>query len=355
MKILFFLLISLILIPEYSFSQQPVIDSLQKQINEIKKTQDRDFEKKVEEAVKKETFDYVSKIWGITAIVFSVVIAIAGFLGYKFTGSWIKDLKDKIDKSVITEIDDKVSNTIKTDYNKITQRQNTFFMEIKLDRLKLKYDDETKNFSLREVNQDFLTLMEDCAATDNKEFTEKTLSEVIKFLFDKRFYFTITELANKYEKSYEINETDWANVAISNMSMYVFYGSKQYKEMAIKSSNNSLNALPNYGEPQAVKLIIYAFDISKKPIQSSEEKTEDIIKTIFEELNSGTDFTSAYEACNYILRLGDTYSEYKNILIEKFPGEFKDLESRKNIYRDLINPPVNTPFEQTDPNADEKK
>ncbi len=338
----------------YLFSQQSLTDSLQKQINEIKKTQDKDFETKVQEAVKKETFDYVSRVWGITTIVFTVLLAIAGFLGYKFTGSWIKDLKDKIDDSVITGIDNKVSETMKREYNKITQRQNTFFMEIKLDRLKHKYEDTTKKFSLKEANEDFLTLMEDCAATDNKEFTEETLSDLIKFLFDKTFYFTITELVNKYEKDYKINETDWANVAISNMTMYVSYGSKQYKEMAITSSDNSLNVLPSYGEPQAVKLIIYAFDISKKPILSSEEKAGDIVRTIFEELNSGDDFTSAYEAYNYIARLGDYYKVFKNTLNENFPDEMKELESRYNKYAALLNPPVNPEAGTTGTNPGEK-
>lgn len=310
-------------------SMQPKPDSLQQQINELKKNSDKEFSKMVNEEVKKQSNDYISKLWGTAGIIISIVVAVAGFLGYRLTDKWLENTKIKITNDIMSNIEDKVNGMINKKYNEVTLGQNKFFTEMIFDRLKDKYEVD-KGYTIKEVNKDFYGLMDDYVVKiSDKDFITNILSDVVLFLFSKTYYEPLTQIVDKYEGSSSLTEDTWANVAIANMTLYVSRGFESYRKQSWYACEKSLELNNIYAEPMVVKIILLWLQISYEKNSQVKESLVSELKNMFNAINSGSDKYVSFLVNERLQTRGELYLPFIN---EAAPTEYAELVKRYDEY-----------------------
>lgn len=268
----------------------------------------------------------------------------------------LKDLKEaKIDlkedikeefKIISKNIDEKATVAAKEAAKQETERQletvrddiksaqktvlktelNTLINEVKSRRLN--YKD-----ALRKLNP----LLQRVIRLNDKELANKFLDYLFRWTYKNRSYEDLDELRIQYENDFDFKETTWANIAIGDMILYEESFSPIYKERAISAIENSLNKMPNYGTPYAVRLIIHMLDYKKKKDQEVKESEKREALKLIDIVNSGTMPLTSFETYDYFIRSkGTRFYKYVELLFENFPEPMELMSKRSKQYINLL-------------------
>jgi len=204
-------------------------------------------------------------------------------------------------------------------------KQQTFILESKLEKIKM-------NTDRTEVLKELDPLFPEALLTGEKSLMGKYMDELIRVNFDLGKNDELAKLVQEHENRCPISEESWANVGIANMDLYFKSASPEYRDMAIKASDNSLKVLPSYGEPLAVKLLVYIFGYVKTGDTNKKDELKKNCREIIEQLNAGEDTITAKEAYNYIFKkTGPLYLPYIEELLELFPAEMELMKRRHDF------------------------
>ena len=298
---------------------QPVnpskVDSLAGEISKLKREHEKEFEESVSEAIQEKLVGVITKWFGIA----SLILAILGGLGIKISA-------DKVGKYVTDLAQKTAAKTVESEqaerWRTLWLKQQTFILESKLEKIKM-------NENRAEVLKELDTLFPESLLTGEKRLMGKYMDELIRVNFDLGKNDELARLVQEHENRCPISEESWANVGIANMELYYKSASPEYRDMAIKASDNSLKVLPNYGEPLAVKLLVHIFGYVKTGDPNKKDELKRNCREIIEHLNAGEDTITAKEAYNYIFKkTGTLYRPYIEELLELFPAEMESMKKR---------------------------
>lgn len=169
---------------------------------------------------------------------------------------------------------------------------------------------------------------------------EEYLDALFRWNFLAGKYENLDKLRVQYEERFEFKPETWANIAIAGMFLYEETPSTIYKKRAISAYNRSLEKLPNYGLPHAVRLIFHMIDYDRAATAAKKQIEKDEALKIMGILNTGSATISAYEAYRYILRIRDTtelkISGYAGLLFELFPEQLQIMKERSDHYNSKL-------------------
>jgi len=184
-------------------------------------------------------------------------------------------------------------------------------------------------------------LLEKVINLNDRVLAEEYLDSLFRWNFLARKYENLDKLRVKYEEKFEFRPETWANIAIAGMFLYEETPSSIYKKRALSAYNRSLEKLPSYGLPHAVRLIFHMIDYERADSPEKQQVEKDEAMKILTVLNTGSATVSAYEAYSYLMRVGANdklrISPYAQMLFDLFPAQMQTMKERSENYTNLIN------------------
>ena len=106
----------------------------------------------------------------------------------------------------------------------------------------------------------------------DQELVTDFLASLFRWNFNQGSYESMDKMRVEYETEYNFKPSTWANIAIADMFLYEEFYSPIYKQRAIDAYTQALIVSPDYGTPQAVRLIIHMIDVERESIGELKEK-----------------------------------------------------------------------------------
>jgi len=345
------------------------IDSLQQRLDETNyvRIPKQDFEKNLQNSVEKAVSDSIFKWIGFLALLIGLV---GGFIGAYFknqiqeqVSANLKAVTDMIDnfKSSEAEINNKQDEKLKELRNE--------FAELKKAQEKFISDSETH--INKKINQTLSIMWDDIADSkmriaEGKEFKGKELIDEITSLLDNKtiemrkekrvalidtlmrcYYYTppmdenfkqMIKLLRRYESVTELTlkpET-YANAAIALINNYEYYGTKEDRETCLDCCDKSLDRLPDYGLPYAIKLEVAMIDFKKAFDDKDKNAAIENTRRVFNDIKNN----QSRALCHEIISRLDIDSEvpYLKEYIDNLELLFADnlLELRERVCSDIV-------------------
>ncbi len=293
---------------------QPKLDSMQREINELKENTDNEFSKKIYEEVKKQFIEYMGELVKTFGVIISVAIGILGFFGIKIGADTIRSYVGK-----------RVKEMAEVEYRKINKNQSTFIIEQRLDSIERKY---TTYLMRLEAEKEINGILQEIIAINDELFIEKMLGKIIRYYYVIQYYEAISKLAYEYGDKYNLDEVTWTNIALSNFNMYSLYGSVVYRNQTIDACNKSLKKNPIYEEPIAVLIIVYCIHIQ----ESDAEVRKNVISELRKLINNVNSGTSEFVSYNVLERLVQRGKKYLPLIKQELSKGYDLLIERANKY-----------------------
>ena len=187
--------------------------------------------------------------------------------------------------------------------------------------------------------------LEDAIKKGDKTLINKTLAALFRWKFLAGKYEELDKLRVQYEKDFDFFPETWANIAIADMNLYEESNAPIYKQRAISAYEKSLEALPDYGVPHAVRLMIHMIDYEREKDPKTKEIEKSEAMKLINTINSGRVLVTSYETYNYLLDLkqGDVFGGYINKLFKIFPEPMELMAKRYNEYKTRTLQPIQPP------------
>jgi hypothetical protein len=255
-----------------------------------------------------------------------------------------KDLKKEIDEEfgrISKYIDEKVATAANMAAKQETERQlATLRDDIQLSQktvlkteLETLINDVQMLTNYKEALIKLNPLLQKAISLNDKELVNEFLDYLFRWTYATRAYEEIDKLRIKYEKDFDFKETTWVNIAISDMNLYDQHYAPIYKKRANSAIDHSLDKLPNYGVPYAVRLIIHMIDYKNMDAQDEKKLEKRETQKLFNIVNSGESLVTSYETYDYLIgNEGTRFHDYFLMLVDNYPEQMKLMEKRYNSY-----------------------
>jgi len=252
-----------------------------------------------------------------------------------------KNLRDDQERIIkdLKEDQQKLRNTIGRIENSVQSAENAAKSVGLRNKLNdLKRDVNVKTVSFAEACLSTKPFIEDAIKLEDKTLVNQILDEFFGWSLLAGKYEELDKLRVKYEKDFDFLPESWANIAIADMNLYEENNAPIYKRRAISAHEKSLEALPDYGVPYTVRLMIHMIDyVREKDPEAKEIEKREAMKLI-NTINSGRVLITSYETYNYLLRIekkqSKVFGKYIEKLIEIFPEPMNLMAKRHDAYID---------------------
>ncbi len=266
-------------------------------------------ERSVRQDVRRELYTLMSK-WGS---VFSILLALIGYFGVEKYVNW------KVDQVTINK------------YKEITEEQTRFMKRVALQfQLKeIKNNTDKGNYKLEEAK----TLVHEAMETEDKGLLKECLDELFGITLLLGKYEFMEELRREHENESELfKPRTFANIAIANMYLYGESKNESSKTIALGACQKALEKVPSYGEPQAVKLVIYMIDYNKQKDNSAKlelkENALQLLEDIVTDIKTSTQKRTVYETYTALVRheSNTILNDYVSMLFLHYPQQMQEME-----------------------------
>ncbi len=209
-------------------------------------------------------------------------------------------------------------------------------MKTELNALRKDVDDRFISYKEALLKMD--PLFQRALLLNDKDLANEFLDDLFRWTFLSNKYEDLDQLRLKYEKEYDFKHTTWANIAIGGMFLYEESFSPIYKKRAVSAYQQSLERVPNYGLPHAVRLIIHMIDVARSDDEKVKEEEKDNILKLIHHINAGSRSVTAYETYNYLDKLRNDRGVGKHIsmLFSGFPDPMNEMRLKYEAHLQLL-------------------
>lgn len=376
-----------------SFSQQTVVDSLQRRIETLEKLLNDKNYSRVPNVDLDKNLDYIvtekisSKIlYWMGAI--GAILAFGGFSLLNFMKNSVKDESVKFIKENHDEIKKELKETKILLEEKLKNEKEiltnvNISQDNEITKLKVEMENRLQNLTgLQEqtltdvdlrINNALKILWDDIAnnkydLAEKAEFNGQELINDIKTFLENKsvelsndkkvllvdclmrcYYHTATKdanernikmiaLLNQYENEKELKlmHTTYANAAIALINTYEFYGSKDVRASCIECCNKSLALLSDYGLVYALLLEVYMIDYKMSFSPEEKQAAEENLQRTFKSIENNKSTALCIEI---LMRIdGDKKVEYLKTYIDLLEDIYSDelMEIKDRACKSII-------------------
>lgn len=323
------------------------VDTLEKQLSESNYTRipNKDFDNLLEQKVDEKVSDQVQSIIKWIALFEGIIVLILGFLAKYYFNDLIRKeflktslkLEDNIKSSIDKRLVDTVSVIWDDGATNLIRRARELDYQDESIINSISHFLETENLKLeQEVKLDLIAALVKCYFYSKKKDKIERLIQII----------------TKYEnEKLKLRPETYADAAIVFCDNYEFYGTANYMNACLDYCDKSINTLPDYGTPYAVKFEVYMINHNKAYDNAESGNALDNVKKIFKAIsNNKSDVVCAETMTRFFGDKKVYLKEYLEELEKQFPQEIKEMKQRAFNYlsrnpQDLANVNTNDLFE----------
>lgn len=298
-------------------------EDIKKEFDDIKKELDYEMSSKIEIEMKermrqikeriKQEFDILTQVQKIAR---------------ESQSSELEKFKNNLEETS-REVDKKLDNAV-NQVSSITETALRSSLKFEVDLLEKDAKARKTVGSYKDAAKELEKLIEKAENIKDRELVTNFLDKLFEWKYKSYQWDGIDKLRTKYEKEYEFLPRTWANIAIADMNLYEETYRQIHKERSLEACKKSLNALPDYGVPYAVKLILHMIDYEREHDLVMKENEKNNALEIIRKMNSGRRVITSYETYQYlkIAQGGEYLKKYIDMLFNIFPEAMKQMKAR---------------------------